>query len=336
MQACYIERYGDATQLRMGDQPEPTPGPGELVFRMCAASINPIDFKTRAGVVKAILPYKMPLILGSDAAGIVIALGAGVHNYKMGDRVAARLNKSRIGAFAQSVCAHVDQLALIPETVTFADAAAVALAGLTAWQCLTEALQLKAGQRVLIHAGSGGVGHLAIQLAKNLGAHVSTTASSDTHAWLTELGADCCIDYKSQDFTQLCAPFDAVLDSQGGEILLRSIAHTKAGGAVVSIGDVPTPEVASELGKPLLKPVFWWLSRKPRAQARVAGVRYRYWFMREDGAQLGMLLGMLERRALKVKIAQEFALKDCIAALALSESGRVRGKVVLSQEQAQL
>ena len=329
MQACYIERYGDATQLRIGAQPEPQPGPGELVFRMIAASINPIDFKTRDGLVKAILPYKMPLILGSDAAGVVTALGAGVSNYPIGARVAARLSKTRIGAFAQSVCAHVDQLALIPETVTFADAAAVALAGLTAWQCLTEVLQLKAGQRVLIHAGSGGVGHLAIQLAKHLGAHVSTTASKDTHAWLTELGADCCIDYKTGDFTKLSAPFDAVLDTQGGTILLRSLAHTKAGGAVVSIGDVPTPEVASDLGKPLLKPIFWWLSRKPRAQARAAGVRYRYWFMREDGKQLAMLLGMLEQGTLKVKIAQEFALSDCISAMQLSEAGRVRGKIVL-------
>ena len=329
MQACYIDRYGDATQLRIGDQPEPQPGPGEVVFRMCAASINPIDFKTRDGLVKAILPYKMPLILGSDAAGVVTALGAGVSSYQIGERVAARLSKTRIGTFAQRVCAHVEQLARIPENVSFADAAAVALAGLTAWQCLTEVLHIKAGQRVLIHAGSGGVGHLAIQLAKHLGAHVTTTASTDTHAWLTELGADSCIDYKSQDFTALCAPFDAVLDTQGGAILLRSIAHTKAGGAVVSIGDVPTPEVAGDLGKPLLKPVFWWLSRKPRAQARAAGVRYRYWFMREDGAQLAMLLDMLERGALKVKIAQEFALNDCIAALQLSEAGRVRGKIVV-------
>lgn len=263
MKACYIERYGAASQLRVGDQPEPTPGPGEVVFRMCAASINPIDFKTRAGVVKAILPYKMPLILGSDAAGIVTALGAGVSNYPIGARVAARLSKTRIGAFAESVCAHVDQLATIPDAVNFTDAAAVALAGLTAWQCLTEVLQLKAGQRVLIHAGSGGVGHLAIQLASHLGAHVTTTASSDTHAWLTELGADCCVDYKTQDFTKQCAPFDAVLDTQGGGILLRSIAHTKAGGAVVSIGDVPTPEVATDLAKPLLKPVF--LVVKPKA-----------------------------------------------------------------------
>ncbi len=329
MQACYIERYGDATQLRVGEQPEPTPGPGELVFRMCAASVNPIDFKTRAGLVKALLPYKMPLILGSDAAGVVTAMGAGVDSYKIGDRVAARLSKARIGAFAQSVCAHVEQLAVIPQAVSFVHAAAVALAGLTAWQCLTEVLQLKAGQRVLIHAGSGGVGHLAIQLAKQLGAHVTTTASSDTHAWLTELGADCCIDYKSQDFTKVCAPFDAVLDTQGGEILLCSIAHTQAGGSVVSIGDLPTPEVAAEFGKPLLKPVFWWLSRKPRAQASAAGVRYRYWFMREDGAQLGVLLSMLESGALKVKIAQEFALSDCIAAMQISEAGHVRGKIVV-------
>jgi NADPH:quinone reductase-like Zn-dependent oxidoreductase len=329
MLACYIQRYGNAAQIRLGPQPEPTPGTNEVVFRMHAASVNPIDFKTRAGVVKALLPYKMPLILGSDAAGEITALGAGMQGYQIGDRVAARLSKSRIGAFAESVCAHREQLAHIPNNVSFADAAAVALAGLTAWQCLTEVLKIKSGQRVLIHAGSGGVGHLAIQLAKSLGAHVSTTASKESHAWLTALGADQCVDYKTQDFAQVCAPFDAVLDSQGGSILLRSIAHTKAGGAVVSIGDAPTPEVATEFGRSMLKPIFWWLSRKPRRAAKAAGVHYRYWFMREDGLQLAMLLNNLSTGALSVKVAQEFPLSACAQALSVSEAGRVRGKIVV-------
>jgi NADPH:quinone reductase-like Zn-dependent oxidoreductase len=329
MQACYIERYGDAGVVKVGEQPEPKPGAGDVAFRMQAASVNPIDYKTRSGMVKALVSYRMPLILGCDAAGIVAEVGSGVTGFAAGDRVAARLAKGRIGAFAEKVVAPAGVLAKIPQGVDFAPAAAVALAGLTAWQCLTEVLDIQRGQRVLIHAGSGGVGHLAIQLAKGLGAHVTTTASGDSHPWLQELGADECVDYRHADFARQCAPFDAVLDSQGGATLLRSIAHTRPGGRVVSIGDMPTPEVASEFGKPWLAPLFWLLSRKPRAQAKAAQVHYRYWFMRADGAQLSLLLGKIERGELHVKIAREFPLAQAPEALRLSESGRVRGKVII-------
>lgn len=329
MLACFIERYGDAGVVAVGEQPEPKPAGGEVVFQMHAASVNPIDYKTRSGLVRALLPYRMPLILGSDAAGIVTAVGHSVTDYRVGDRVAARLSKNRIGAFAEKVVAHTNQLAKIPDEVNFAEAAAVALAGLTAWQCLTEVLKVRPTQRILIHAGSGGVGHLAIQLAKGLGAHVTTTASSENHEWLHHLGADDCIDYKLADFTQACEHFDAVLDSQGGKTLLQSIAHTRPGGRVVSIGDLPTPEVATEFGKSWLMPVFWFLSRKPRARAKAGNVAYRYMFMREDGEQLAMLLAKVAQGELQVKIAQEFPLSQTPEALRLSESGRVRGKVVI-------
>ena len=329
MRACYIERYGDAGVVIVGEQPAAEPDAGEVVFQMQAASVNPIDYKTRSGMVKALLPYRMPLILGCDAAGIVCGLGPGVTGFELGDRVAARLSKKRMGAFAEKVVAPAALLAKVPANVSFAEAAAVALAGLTAWQCLTEILGIHGGERVLIHAGSGGVGHLAIQLAKSLGAHVTTTASSDSHQWLRDLGADECVDYKHADFARQCAPFDAILDSQGGATLLRSIAHTKPGGRVVSIGDMPTPEVANEFGKPWLKPVFWLLSRKPRALAKAGQVSYCYWFMREDGVQLAMLLARIARGELRVRIAQEFPLAQAAEALRLSESGRVRGKVVI-------
>jgi alcohol dehydrogenase len=329
MQACYIERYGNADVVRVGELPAPEPGPGELVFRMQAASINPVDFKTRMGMLRALQSYRMPAILGNDAAGVVTALGDGVAGFRLGDRVAARLDKARMGAFAEFVSARPEHLAQIPEGVSFAQAAAVALAGLTAWQCLTEVLQVGAGERVLIHAGAGGVGHLAIQLAKGLGAQVTTTASVANHDWLRSLGADVCVDYHDTDFRRDCAPFDAVLDTQGGETLLRSIAHTRRGGRVVSIGDLPTPEVAGEFGKPWLAPVFWLLSRKPRAAARAGGVAYRYWFMREDGAQLAQLLEKLARGELQVRIEREFPLAQAPEALRLSEAGRVRGKLVI-------
>ncbi len=329
MHACYIERYGSPEVVKFGELPAPTPGPGELVFRMEAASVNPVDFKIRQGMLRAIQSYPMPAILGNDAAGVVTALGPGVTGFAPGERVAARLDKARMGGFAEFVLARPEHLAKIPEGVSFAEAAAVALAGLTAWQCLTEVLRLKAGERVLIHAGAGGVGHLAIQLAHGLGAHVTTTASAARHDWLRELGAVQCIDYRTADFTRVCEPFDAVLDSMGGETLLRSIAHTRRGGRVVSVGDLPTPEVASDYGKPWLAPVFWLISRKPRAAARAQGVAYRYWFMREDGAQLAMLLERIAQGALKVRIEREFPLAQAAEALRLSESGRVQGKLVI-------
>jgi NADPH:quinone reductase-like Zn-dependent oxidoreductase len=329
MQACYIERYGGPEVVKIGVLPAPTPGPGELVFRMEAASVNPVDFKIRQGMLRALQSYPMPAILGNDAAGVVTALGPGVTGFALGDHVAARLDKARMGGFAELVLARQQDLAKIPEGVGFAEAAAVALAGLTAWQCLTEVLRLKAGERVLIHAGAGGVGHLAIQLAKGLGTHVTTTASAANHDWLRSLGADDCVDYRHDDFRRDRAPYDAVLDAMGGATLLRSIDHTRAGGRVVSIGDLPTPEVAGEFGKPWLAPVFWLLSRKPRAAARAAGVAYRYWFMRADGAQLAMLLDRIAQGRLQVKVAQEFPLAQAAEALRVSEAGRVHGKLVI-------
>jgi alcohol dehydrogenase len=329
MQACYIQRYGNADVVRVGELPAPVPGPGELLFRMQAASVNPVDFKTRAGMLRALQAYRMPAILGNDAAGIVTVLGPGVEGYCVGDRVAARLDKARMGAFAEFVLARPEHLARIPEGVSFDEAAAVALAGLTAWQCLSEVLRIAAGERVLIHAGAGGVGHLAIQLAKGLGAHVTTTASAASHDWLRELGADQCVDYRQADFTQACASFDVVLDTLGGDTLLRSIAHTRRNGRVVSVGDMPTPEIAGEFGKPWLAPVFWLLSRRPRAAARRQGVAYRYWFMRADGGQLAMLLDRVARGDLKVKVAQEFSLAQAPDALRVSETGRVHGKLVI-------
>lgn len=329
MRAAYIERYAKKAAIHIGEQPQPKPSAGEALVRVEAASVNPIDFKLPTGAISALLPYRMPLILGNDMAGVITALGPDMAGFSVGDRVAARLNKKRIGAFAESARVPKAQLAKIPEGVDFEHAAAVALAGLTAWQCLTEALALQAGQRVLIHAGSGGVGHLAIQLATELGAHVTTTASAANHDWLKRLGAKQCVDYRHEDFERVCAPFDAVLDTQGGTILRRSIAHTRRGGRVVSIGDLPTPAVAFEFGKPWLAPVFFLLSIAPKSLSLVRGVSYRYWFMREDGAQLAMLLAKLASGALTVEISQRYKLDETAAALAQSAAGRVRGKVLV-------
>jgi alcohol dehydrogenase len=330
MRACLIRAYGGPERVQLSDLPEPQVGASDVLIEMRGASINPVDFKIRAGKVKPLLPYRMPLVLGSDVAGVVRAVGHAVSEFKVGDRVAARLSKKRIGALAELVLASPEQLAKIPATVEFDAAAAVALAGLTAWQCLTEVLQLSGGQRLLIHAGAGGVGHLAVQLAKHLGAHVTATASSRHHDWLQQLGADHCVDYASSRFED-CPVFDAVLDGIGGETLLRSLKHTRSGGRVVSIGDMPTPEVALEFSKPWLWPAFWMLSLRPRMLARRRRVHYRYWFMREDGKQLAMLLEMLASGRLKVEIAERYSLEQAPDALLASERGRTRGKLVVTR-----
>lgn len=329
MRAAFIERYGKNVPISVDSQPDPQPGAGEALVTVHAASVNPIDFKLPTGAISALLPYRMPLILGNDMAGVIRALGPGLDGFAIGDRVAARLNKKRIGAFAEAAIVPKAQLARIPAGVDFEHASAVALAGLTAWQCLTEVLRVKSGQRVLIHAGSGGVGHLAIQLARDLGAQVTTTASAANHAWLKRLGAQQCVDYRTEEFERVCAPFDAVLDTQGGAILRRSIRHTKRGGRVVSIGDLPTPAVAFEFGKPWLAPVFLMLSAAPKSLALTRGVAYRYWFMREDGAQLQMLLDKLASGKLEVEITQRYTLDQTTEALAQSAAGKVRGKAVI-------
>lgn len=330
MRAAFIEKYGSAEVLQLGEQPVPQPGPNDVRVRVHCASVNPVDFKVRAGAVKLLLPYRLPLILGNDLSGVVDAVGTAVTTFKVGDRVAARVEKSRGGAFAEYAVLNPSVLAPIPTGVADADAAAVALAGLTAWQCLTEVLKLKAGQSILIHAGAGGVGHLAIQLAKRLGAQVITTASTPKFEMLRALGADVLIDYRSTPFESACAPVDAVLDTQGGEVLLRSLKHVKPGGSVVSIGGIPTPEVADEFGRPgWVRWLLRWATRRERALARARGVAYRYWFMRPDGVQLAQLLAWLASGELRVQIEREFNLEQIHAAMVTIEQGRTSGKIVV-------
>jgi NADPH:quinone reductase-like Zn-dependent oxidoreductase len=330
MRACYIERYGGPDQLRIGDRPSPKPAADEVLIKVRCAGLNPVDFKTRDGKVKILLPYSMPRVLGNELCGDVVEIGVEVRQFQVGDRVAARVAKMSAGAFAEFAAVPADLVAKVPAKISDIDAAALPLAGLTAWQCLTEVLRIQPGQRVLIHAGAGGVGHIAIQLAKSLGAIVATTGSRSRFDVLRSLGADELIDYRNERFEDRIAPVDAVLDTQGGEILLRSIAHTCKGGRVVTIGGLPTPEIADDFGKPFwVKWLFALVSRRERALARQRGVGFRYWFMRPDGAQLADLLARVERGELKLH-TQVFEGMDAFPqAFAALESGRTLGKLVV-------
>jgi len=333
MKAFVVERYGNNDGVRMADMPEPVPGAGEVLVRIHAASINPIDFKTREGKVKAILPYNLPFILGSDLAGVVERVGAGVADFKVGDEVYGRASKMRIGSFAEAIAVPAADIAPKPASLDMATAASVPLVGLTAWQAFTERAKLRHGQKVLVHAGSGGVGTIAIQIAKHLGALVATTTSTANVAWVKALGADIVIDYRKQDFTELLRDYDVVLDTLGGEALAKSIGVLRPGGKIVSISGPPDPAFAREIGaNALLVFGMFLMSLGTRLKASRRGVGYEFFFMRPDGRQLRELGVLIDAGKLKPVVDRVFPFEETKKALAYVETGRAKGKVVISMK----
>ena len=271
MKAAFIRRYGGNKVVELGELPAPQAGPGELLVEVHAASVNPVDFKIRDGMLKMIVPFGFPLILGNDLSGVVKAVGAGVTRFRPGDAVFARMDKRRIGAFAEfAVVAEADAAAK-PANLSHIEAAAVPLAGLTAWQALFEIGGLKAGQKVLIHGGSGGVGSFAIQLARHAGATVATTVGARNAELARSLGADIVIDYKTQRFEDVVSDQDLVFDTQAGDIQHRSFAVLKRGGVLVSIAGKPDGRLVREFGlNPLLGVLLDFLSRKIPAPGEAA------------------------------------------------------------------
>jgi NADPH:quinone reductase-like Zn-dependent oxidoreductase len=300
-----------------------------------AASVNPLDVKTREGQVKILLKYRLPLVLGNDLSGVVTQVGVRVSRFKIGDEIYARLDKGRIGAFAEFAVVRESDAALRPANISFEEAASLPLVALTAWQALVELGRLSAGQRVLIHAGSGGVGSVAIQLAHHLGATVFTTVGVRNVDLVRRLGADVAIDYRNTRFEDVAKDCDVVLDSAGGETLVRSFDCVKPGGLVVSIGSTPSAAFARHWGlNPFLVFAIGLLSRKVTAAARARKARYEYLFMRPNGGQLDQIAQLVEGGAIKPLIDKVFALEQVREALAYSESGRATGKVVIKASQA--
>jgi NADPH:quinone reductase-like Zn-dependent oxidoreductase len=294
MKAFLIDRYGES-QGRIGEVPEPEPGINDVLIKVHASSVNLLDSKIRKGEFKLILPYSFPLIMGNDLAGVVVRVGSGVRHFKPGDEVYARPPESRIGTFAELIAVDQSALALKPKNITMEQAAALPLVALTAWQVLVETARLKKGQKVFIHAGSGGVGSIAIQLAKHLGAFVATTTSTSNVDWVKALGADVVIDYKQQNFETVLRDYDVVLNSLGPVELEKSLSVLKPGGQLISISGPPTAEFAKE------QKLFWglgWvmrlLSSGIRRKARRKDVRYAFVFMRASGAQLEKITALVE------------------------------------------
>lgn len=329
MKAFSIDRYGKNSG-RLSEVPTPAVGPHDVLIEVHASSVNLLDSKIRQGEFKLILPYKLPLILGNDLAGVVVEVGPQVRRFKPGDAVYARPPQTRIGTFAQWIAVHQDAVALKPANIDMAQAASIPLVALTAWQVLVETAQLKKGQKVLIHAGSGGVGTLAIQLAKHLGAFVATTTSTGNVQWVKALGADQVIDYTQQHFEDVLHGYDVVLNSLGDDVLKKSLQVLKPGGQLISISGPPTVQFAQEQGLAWpLQQVMRLLSFGIRRKARQRDVRYAFVFMRADGAQLQQITALIEAGIIKPVVDRSFSFESTAEALQYVEQGRAKGKVVI-------
>ncbi|MEA3235004.1 NADP-dependent oxidoreductase [Pseudomonas mosselii] len=330
MKAFIIDRYGKDVVGRIAEMPVPALGDDDVLVRVHAAGVNALDVKLRNGEFKRVLPYRLPLILGNDLAGTVLRVGARVTRFKPGDDVYARPGQARIGSFAEQIAVTQQALARKPANLSMEQAAALPLVALTAWQVLVETAQLKPGQKVLIHAGSGGVGSIAIQLAKHLGAFVATTTGTGNVEWVKALGADVVIDYKRQDFTRELRDYDVVLSGLEAGTLERSVQILKPGGQLISISGPPTPEFAAEQGMAWpLRQVLRLLSRRIRKRCEALGVRYRFVFMRADGRQLEAITRLVEEGILTPVLDQVFAFEATEQALAAVAGGRSKGKVVV-------
>lgn len=330
MKAFIADRYGKKRALRLAEMPAPEPRDDEVLVQVHAAGVNLLDSKIRDGEFKLILPYRLPLILGHDVAGVVVKAGARVQQFKLGDEVYARSDDFRIGTFAEFVPVKEASLALKPRGLTMAEAASIPLVGLTAWQALVEKAKLDKGQKVFIQAGSGGVGTFAIQLAKHLGAAVATTTSTANVALVKSLGADVVIDYKTQDFEKILRDYDVVLNSQDGKALEKSLRVLKGGGKLISISGPPDPEFGREIAAPVfVRLVMRLLSSGVRRKAQGLGIDYSFLFMKANGTQLRLITRLIEGGAIRPVIDKVFPFESTNEAMAYVEAGRAKGKVVV-------
>ncbi|MFJ9180045.1 NADP-dependent oxidoreductase [Streptomyces sp. NPDC102360] len=334
MKAFVIERYGAEDGGRVTETPDPRVGATDVLVRIHAASVNPLDSRIRDGDFKRILPYRPPLVLGNDFAGVVVRVGSAVTQFSVGDEVFARPDKDRIGAFAELIAVHQDNLALKPASLTMTEAASLPLVALTSWQALVEKARVRPGQKVLIHGGSGGVGTIALQLARQLGAHVATTASAANTDLVKDLGADVVIDYRTQDFEELLDGYDTVLDTRGGETLEKSLRVLKPGGTVISLAGPPDADFARELGaNPLLRQAMKALSLKTRRHAKRRGVTYSFLFMKASGDQLRDITRLVDAGEIRPVVDRVFPFERTREAMEYVEKGRAKtGKVVVTME----
>lgn len=332
MKASIIRKYGSNDVIEyVEDFPKPEIGEDEILVEMRAASVNPIDWHVMKGDVKLVFNYKMPHVLGNDGAGVVTQIGKNVNKFKVGDEIYFRPGKKKIvGTFAEFCSIKQDEAALKPKNLSFEEAAGIPLVGLTSWQALFDLGNLQKGQKVLIHAGSGGVGNIAIQIAKNAGAEVATTTSTSNVELVKSFGADVIIDYKKDNFEDKLKDYDLVFDTLGGKTREDSYKVLKPNGILVSIAGVPTPEVAVQYGLNfVVKTLFYLLNFKNSSLASKHKVNYKYFLMNANGEQLGKITKLIEEKKVRPLVDTVFPLNEVKQAFEYQQTGRAKGKVII-------
>ncbi|MFC7672540.1 NADP-dependent oxidoreductase [Mycolicibacterium sp. GCM10028919] len=331
MKTFTLDRYAKKSALRAADMPEPVVGDDDVLVEVHAAGVNQLDVKIRDGDFKLLLPYRLPQIMGNDVAGVVTRVGAHVRGFTPGDQVYARPDKDRIGTFAEFIAMNQRDVAHKPTTLGMAEAASVPLVALTAWQALVEQAGLRSGQKVFVQAGTGGVGTVAIQLAKHLGASVATTCSPAGFELVKSLGADVVIDYKTEDFEKVLHDYDVVLHSQGGAELKKSLRILRRGGTLVSISGPPDHVFGETMGAAwYVRLLLRILSSATRRRARRLGVSFHFLFMRANGDQLRELTSLIDAGVIRPVVDRVFPFAETNDAMAYVESGRAKRKVVVA------
>jgi alcohol dehydrogenase len=308
MKAAQFSEYGDPSVIAINEAPKPTVGEGQVLVEVHASSVNPFDSKVRQGYLKSVKQLDLPATLCGDIAGVVAEIGPGVTGLEVGQKAygQAGLFGGGSGAMAEYALTGDQQVGPMPEGLSFEEAGSLPLAGLSTVQVLVDKMNLQAGQKILIHGGAGGIGSLAVQLAKHLGAHVATTVSGADADYARELGADEVIDYKTQKFEEILSDYDAVFDTVAGEVYGKSFAVLKRGGMIVSMLEQPDEALAKEHG----------------VTAMMQGTK-------TTPESLGMLREFVEKGAIKPQVGKVFAFEQTRQAFEAYEAGGVRGKVVV-------
>lgn len=330
MKAVVINAYGGPEQASLMDIPEPEMLNRDVRIKVHAASLNPVDWKFREGHLKRAYKVSFPWILGQDVAGVVTEVGMRARNLKVGDRVYARVNHLKMGTLCEEVCVEKTDVAKMPESVSFEEAASIPLVGLTTWQVMVEIMKVNEGDSVFIHSGSGGVGTFAIQLAKHLGARVTSTSSAANHDLLRELGADETVDYHEQDYAEFGPTFDHVFAIRGGEDLIKSFQLVKPGGSVVGISGLPDDTYAKGAGFGFVTRMF--LKRANRDVTNAASkaqAQYRFHALSCSEAQLRRIAALIDEGAIKPVVDSVYPLEEYADAFKKLEGGHARGKIVV-------
>ena len=310
MKSAQINKYGSSEVIEINQNtPEPTISSGKVLVNIKAAGVNPVDWKIREGYFQQMIQLQFPFTLGMDFSGIVKEIGEGVLDFKQGDEVygQAGVATGGSGAFAEMAMANAENIAHKPKRLSHVEAAALPLVGVSSWRALIENIGLSNGQRILIHGGAGGIGSIAIQLAKNLGAFVATTASANDKMFVQELGADQVIDYKSQNFEDLLHDYDSVFDTVGGDTYKRSFKVLKKGGIIISMLEQPNSELMNQYN---VKAIFQ--------------------FTQADRERLTKLAEWVDQNNIRVNVDRTFLLDEAGKALDYQKDVHPRGKVVLT------